>query len=311
MKPANILFDAEGRAKIADFGIARIGGAGTLTEAGTVLGTASYISPEQAAGQPATPASDVYSFGVILFRMITGRLPFESRNAMELVRMHRDSEPPPVSVFRPDAPARLESIASAALAKDPADRPPDGGAVLAELAASGDATTILTPGTAEATQILAARSVPRTTEGRRRPTLPVALGVLAALLIAGGAVALIATRSSDSSPPATTPGITLPNVPPGKRTTTSATTTQPSTTQATSTAPTTTEATTAPTTTRPLTTVAPPTTTAAPTTTAEPTTTELPPTTTTAPTTTAPTTTDQTTTTLPPGQARKVTTTGP
>jgi serine/threonine-protein kinase len=311
MKPANILFDAEGRAKIADFGIARIGGAGTLTEAGTVLGTASYISPEQAAGQPATPASDVYSFGVILFRMITGRLPFESRNAMELVRMHRDSEPPPVSVFRPDAPARLESIASAALAKDPADRPPDGGAVLAELAASGDATTILTPGTAEATQILAARSVPRTTEGRRRPTLPVALGVLAALLIAGGAVALIATRSSDSSPPATTPGITLPNVPPGKRTTTSATTTQPSTTQATSTAPTTTEATTAPTTTRPLTTVAPPTTTAAPTTTAEPTTTDLPPTTTTAPTTTAPTTTDQTTTTLPPGQARKVTTTGP
>jgi serine/threonine protein kinase len=133
LKPANVLFGNDGRAKIADFGIARIVDTHGPTEVGTVLGTASYISPEQAAGTPAGPASDVYSFGVILFRMLTGRLPFSSRNAMELVRMHRDEAPPEVATLRPDVPPVLAAVVTAALAKDPASRPADGAALVREL----------------------------------------------------------------------------------------------------------------------------------------------------------------------------------
>ena len=133
LKPANVLFDTAGRAKIADFGTARLGEGGGLTAPGIVLGTAAYISPEQAAGKPATPTSDVYSFGVILYRALTGRLPFESENGLALVAMHRDVPPRPLFELRPDAPAKLESLTMAALAKSPADRPRDGAALVAEL----------------------------------------------------------------------------------------------------------------------------------------------------------------------------------
>src|SRR5207253_7099136 len=126
LKPASVLFDEEGRPQIADVGVARLAvGEGTLTEAGTLLGTAAYISPEQASGQPAGAASDVYSFGVMLYRMLAGRLPFASSDPMELALMHRDSPPPPLSQFRTDAPARLESTTMLALSKDPSERPLD------------------------------------------------------------------------------------------------------------------------------------------------------------------------------------------
>ena len=114
-----------------------MGGSGTLTEAGTVLGTASYISPEQAAGQPAGPASDVYSFGVILFRMLTGRLRSSRRTRWSSCACTATTRRRPLPTCAPDAPARLESIAHAALAKDPADRPADGGALLRELRGDG------------------------------------------------------------------------------------------------------------------------------------------------------------------------------
>ena len=79
-----------------------MGGADTLTEAGTLLGTAAYMSPEQASGEPATPASDVYSFGVILYRMLAGRLPFETASPVDLLRRQLHEAPP----RDPCAPAR-------------------------------------------------------------------------------------------------------------------------------------------------------------------------------------------------------------
>jgi serine/threonine-protein kinase len=302
LKPANVLFDTEDRPKIADFGIARMGGSGTLTEAGTVLGTASYISPEQASGQPAGPASDVYSFGVILFRMLTGRLPFVSTNAMELVRMHRDDEAPSVADIRTDAPARLESLCAAALAKNPADRPADGGALVRELRGTGgDATVIFTPEAlptaAAATQVLRPTQQP---PRRGRRVLWIAPLVVA--LVGGGIALALITTGGDSATPTTSPltGLSLPTV--STAGSTKPTTTAPSTTEQTTTAPTTTTGgvTTRPATTRPVTTVPVtppptvlPTTTVAPppTTTSAPPTTTAPapaPTDTTTPTTTAP-----------------------
>lgn len=296
LKPANVLFDSEDRAKIADFGIARMGGSGTLTEAGTVLGTATYISPEQASGHPAGPASDVYSFGVILFRMLTGRLPFVSTNAMELVRMHRDDAPPSVADFRGDAPAGLESLATVALAKDPADRPADGAALLRELRGTGgDATMLLAPGAlpaaADATQIL------RPVRPPRRRTREYWLIPLVLVLLAGGIALALLTTSGGGAGETTTPltGLSLPTVATAGSTrpasTAAKTTTAQTTTHGVTTAPVTTAPVAPPTspTVLPATTVAP-----APTTTAPP----PPPTTTTAPVTTAatPTTTAATTT---------------
>ena len=122
VKPQNILLPPDGTAKVTDFGIAKALSDATLTEAGIGLGTVHYISPEQARGEPATPASDLYSAGVTLYEALTGRLPFTADSAVGVAVRHVHDPPPPPARINPRLPAQLSSLTLHALEKDPAAR---------------------------------------------------------------------------------------------------------------------------------------------------------------------------------------------
>jgi serine/threonine-protein kinase len=123
IKPDNILLDAEGRAVLADFGIARaVSGYVQATGFMMTIGTPHYISPEQAQGRPVDGRSDLYSFGITLYRAVTGELPFRSRDWYELARMHVETKPEPPRIHRAELSKRLERIILRLLAKHPDDR---------------------------------------------------------------------------------------------------------------------------------------------------------------------------------------------
>jgi eukaryotic-like serine/threonine-protein kinase len=176
IKPQNLLLRPDGTVKIADFGIARAAETTRLTQMGSVLGTAAYLSPEQALGEEVTAAVDLYSLGCVLYELLTGRTPYVFETLPELVVKQREEAIAPVRELRPDVPERLEAAVMHALARNSDYRPESAAALAEELAAaSPDPPTRLLPratGT-QVTEVLPqqaptqARSVSRRPDRRR------------------------------------------------------------------------------------------------------------------------------------------------
>jgi serine/threonine-protein kinase len=122
VKPQNMLVTRDERVKVADFGIARAMNQISLHDPDLIWGTPQYFSPEQAAGEPATPASDVYAIGIILYEMLTGRLPFEAESHTAVALKHIQETPPLISRLNPAVPPQLEQIVQKVLSKEPSGR---------------------------------------------------------------------------------------------------------------------------------------------------------------------------------------------
>jgi serine/threonine-protein kinase len=205
IKPANVLVTSGGQVKILDFGIARMAHAAGLTQTGTLIGTAEYLSPEQGAGQPAGPQADLYAVGCVLYEMLTGTPPFTADSPAGLVYRHVHDQPAPPSARRPGLPPQVDGLVLRLLAKDPAARPPGAAAARAALLAAvpaGPAAPAAVQGTVPGSPGLT-RTLPVSAPPRRtwpRVLVPVATAA------AGAAAALLAvTLTSHPAPAAADP----------------------------------------------------------------------------------------------------------
>jgi serine/threonine-protein kinase len=148
VKAENVLLDSAGRAVVTDFGIARVSEAQPLTATGTVLGTVQYMSPEQVTGEALDGRSDLYALGVLMFRLLTGRFPFERNTASAVLVAHVNSAPPRVHEFRPDAPDSIDALVAALLEKRVEARVPSARLLLQQLdviAGGGGVSAIIPP----------------------------------------------------------------------------------------------------------------------------------------------------------------------
>jgi hypothetical protein len=195
VKPQNVLLSQEGEVKVTDFGIARsLHVDHGVTQTGTVLGTGEYLAPEQASGQPVSPATDVYSLGVVLWELLTGEVPFAGENFVAVALRHVNEPPPSLRQRRPDVSPRLDAAVDRALAKDPARRFPSMAAFAKELRAclaevEGDPAP---PPADDLAMTLVTRPAPARARVRRRRSRrrPLAYALLA-LVVAGAAFAAV------------------------------------------------------------------------------------------------------------------------
>jgi serine/threonine-protein kinase len=153
IKPHNVIVDAEGRVKVTDFGIARAG-ASQMTEVGSIIGTAQYLSPEQAKGAPVDQTSDLYSVGIVLYELLTGKVPFTGESPVEIAMKHISAMPQPPSTFRDDIPADLDKVVLRALAKTPEERYPSAEEMDRDLARVAQGVAVSRDTEEAATQIL-------------------------------------------------------------------------------------------------------------------------------------------------------------
>ena len=213
-KPHNVIVDTQDNAKVTDFGIARAG-ASDMTQTGSIMGTAQYLSPEQAQGLPVSAQSDLYSIGILLFELLTGRLPFEGDSAVAIALKQVAETPPAPSVLNPAVPPELERVVLRALEKEPARRFADADEFAAALQAAGrglgaapTAATSVAPGVlplpADATGILPAAPLtgsyaypdaplappPVRERDPRRWWIPLLAGLLVAAAVVGGLLLL-------------------------------------------------------------------------------------------------------------------------
>ena len=198
IKPHNVIVDPEGVVKVTDFGIARAG-ASQMTEEGAIIGTAQYLSPEQARGAPVDQTSDLYSTGIVLFELLTGEVPFTGDSPVEIAMKHLGETPPAPSDLRSDVPDDLDLVVVRALAKEPADRYQSAAAFDADLetvarggrvaAETAEAATMVLAGEATAATQIARRPPPPQYEPpkRGRPLWPwlLAIGTVLAVLVLG------------------------------------------------------------------------------------------------------------------------------
>ncbi len=176
IKPHNVIVAPDGRLKVTDFGIAR-SGTSQMTEAGSIVGTAQYLSPEQARGAQVSPASDIYSVGIVLYEMLTGRVPFSGDTPLEIAMKHLSSVPEPPSSLRPEVPRALDQVVLRCLAKNPQDRYPSARDMDADLVRVAGGLSAAPETEEAATQVLAGAGIEAAptqvaTEGRTAQPAP-------------------------------------------------------------------------------------------------------------------------------------------